>query len=83
MKFVVKIKTSTFCETSYKASQKSIQLAIIQDFTVLWEIKFEQMGVIWNFVSKDEDKWKYIINISNRFWLDNDELNKLVFQKVI
>jgi hypothetical protein len=35
---------------------KSIQLAIIQAFTALLEIKFEQMVFIWNFVSEDDDK---------------------------
>ena len=33
---------------------KSIQLAIIQAFTALWEMKFEKMVVIWNSVSVDE-----------------------------
>ena len=35
---------------------KSIQLAIIQAFMALWEIKIEQMAAIWNFMSEDEDR---------------------------
>jgi hypothetical protein len=38
---------------------KSIQLAIIQAFIALWEIIFEQMVAIWNFLSEDEDKLVY------------------------
>ena len=45
---------------------KSIQLAIFQAFIALWEIIFEKMVAIWNFVSEDEDilVYIYIINVS-------------------
>ena len=39
---------------------KSIQLAIIQAFIALWEIKIEQMVAIWNLMSEDEDRLKFI-----------------------
>ena len=59
---------------------KSIQLAIIPAFIDIWEIKFKQMVVIWNFVLEDEDKCIKLCLID---WLDNDEFNNLVFQEVI
>ena len=55
------IKKNNIISNTYVT--KYIQLAIIQAFIALWEIKFKQMVVIWYFVSEDEDKWnhKYII----------------------
>jgi hypothetical protein len=53
LKFIYKIKIQELKKTSIT---KSVQLAIIRAFTALWEIKFEQMGNIWNFVSEDENK---------------------------
>ena len=51
---------------------KSIQLAIIQAFIALWEIKIEQMVAIWNFMSEDEDRLKFmkisIIKTLNHTW---------------
>lgn len=54
--------------------KKSMQSAIIQAFTSLWEIWFEQMVVILNF-----NKYKYIC----KAWLANGQYTQLVFQKAI
>ena len=51
---------------------KSIQLAIIQAFIALWEIQIKQMAAIWNCMSEDEDRLKFmkisIIKILNHTW---------------
>ena len=49
--FIENYEFKYFCDKVY--------LDIIQAFTALWEIKFEQMVAIWNFKSEDEDGRKY------------------------
>ena len=44
-------------EKTHNKDLRSIQLAIIQSFTALQNIKFEQMVVRLFFCQKDEDKW--------------------------
>ena len=43
----------------------SSQLAIIQAFTALWTITFEQMVVILNFVQRRSKNIKFIMYVSN------------------
>ena len=39
--------------------EKSIGLAIIQDFTAHWAIKNKQMANVWKFDSMPESIWEY------------------------
>ena len=55
---------------------KSIQLPIIEVFTALWGMKIEQMVVILNFASKDEDDLQCsssCIKSILKLWLANDQ----------
>jgi hypothetical protein len=65
---------------------RSIQLAIIQAFKALWEMKFEEMVAILNFhqkMKKNDNIHHVFIKSLWKSWLANVQYTQLVFQKTI